>query len=92
MVMIRVQRVSSTARASRIFITSSWSTTWPFSRREIWARLWPILRANCSWVIPPSARSDRSSAASRNRRTYGLIITALRTPAYDARYAIPHIQ
>src|SRR5690606_25243976 len=76
MVMIFVHRSSSTPSASRIFMTSSWSTTWPFSRREIWARLWPIIFASCTWVTPAWVRRARSSAANRRRRTYGLIMFA----------------
>ena len=68
-VMTWVHRSPSTPSASRIFITSAWSTTCPFSSREICARDSPIRRATCSWVIPAAARNSRSSAPSRSRRT-----------------------
>src|ERR1700733_8134796 len=40
------------------------------------ARDLPISRPSCSWVSAASWRSDRTSSASRKRRTYGLIILA----------------
>src|SRR5829696_3239 len=86
-VMIWVHRSSSTPSASRMRMTSSWSATWPFSRREICALLWPMRLASCSWVSPASMRSFLSSLASRCRRTYGLIIPPLghRPGSYSTR-------